>query len=451
MKHSFIPLALFSTLCLSYSAFAGHKTIYGNDGRQEISDFVGSLLRSKAQSVAGMVAKTKLLAVEGGYTFQAENLTKFGMCSSVNFSAQNLLPDCTGFMVGDDLLMTAGHCIEKYADCADYTWVFNYDAQAAAQQFIPEMNRVDCKRIVKREYHPEDGVDYAIIQLNQSQSSALRPPLAVANEEFKVGTHVAMIGHPSSLPLKITTGGVTVKELGNSVRVTLDAFGGNSGSPVFDRQTGELLGMLTGGGTDFIEKNGCKVEYKCAVTGSGDECGGEDVFKVSRANISQILASSTDETLLSEAVVAGDSDLVDFFLSQNEDINRAVFGWTPLMQAVLSQNIGLVQKLIDAGADLNLTENFDNGNSLIIAISLGNEEIADLLLSNGAFLDQVTSAQNETALTMAIQKEMLELAEKLIEAGARSDIKTKDGYTAKDFADFIGSSELLDLLESTEE
>lgn len=446
MKKSFLCAGA-ATLLLSGVTFAGQKTLYGKDGREDISDFVGSMLRNKAKSVAGMVAKDKLEAVEGGYTFQAQNLTNFGMCSSVNFSSQNLLPDCTGFLVGEDLLMTAGHCIESYQDCQNNTWIFNYDKKAAENQFIAEGDRLDCKRVVKREYDPDNGVDYAIIQLQQRQSLKNHPPLPLTSRTFRVGDNVAMIGHPASLPLKITTGGVAVSGGENTLLVSLDAFGGNSGSPVFDRQTGELLGMLTGGGTDFIEENGCKVEYKCPMVAPGkDVCGGEDVFKVSRADIPSLLASWRQDSTILESVVEGDFDLVKYFIGQGEDLNQTVFGWSPLLQAVYLGNNEMVQYLIDQGADLQAVDQFDNSSALILAVQTGNEELADLLIEAGVDLDVQTSQMNETALTLAIQKEMLELSERLINAGARTDLQTKDGHTAKDFADYIGSYELLELI-----
>lgn len=441
---------LLSSVFLSPGLFAGMKTIYGQDGRQDVGEFVGSLLRSKSQSVAGMVAKSKLSPIPGGYQFEAKKLTDYGMCPSVNFSSQHLLPDCTGFMIADDLLMTAGHCIEKYSDCADFAWVFNYDSVAAKNLQIADDQLFNCKRIVKREYDVAQGVDYAIIQLQHKASLAQHPPLQLAKREFALGDAVAMIGHPSSLPLKITTGGNTVKLLENAVRVSLDAFGGNSGSPVFDRHTGEVLGMLTGGGTDFVDadddNNACKVEFKCHITSSGDECGGEDVFKISRAPIAQLIADRQDDTLLLEAVVEQDTEMVKYLIKQGESVDESVFGWSPLLQAVLVQNHSLVKLLLKADADADAIEQFDHGNALIVAISLGNEEIAMTLLEHGINLDQVTKDQQETALTLAIQKEMLELSQALIEAGARTDLKTKDGHTAADFADFIGSSELLELL-----
>ncbi len=447
MNQRLLMTCFLTTLFLSPSIFAAKKTIYGQDGRQDIDLFVGSMLRSKAESVAGMVAKAKLKSKGNSYRFESQQLTDFGMCSTVNFAQQNLLPDCTGFMVGEDLLMTAGHCIESYKDCADFVWVFGYDQKVAQKNEIAKDQVFKCKRIVKREYYPDHGIDYSLIQLQRSPSLAKHPPLKLASQEFTLGDNLAMIGHPSSLPLKITTGGNVVKVLDHSVRVSLDAFGGNSGSPIFDRHTGELLGMLTGGGTDFVDQNGCKVEYKCPGTSTSDECGGEDVFKISYANLPQLLAAHNDSDVLSDAIVEEDAELVDYFLQQGAPVNASVYGWSPLMIAVMQKDIELVKLLIDAGAEQNQVEAFDQGNALIIAISLEQEEIAQLLLENGAYLDQVTKEKQETALTMAIQKEMIELAQALIEAGARTDLKTKDGYTASDFADFIGSSELLELLE----
>ena len=56
----------------------------------------------------------------------------------------------------------------------------------------------------------------------------------------------------------------------------LDAYGGNSGSPVFNSDTHEVEGVLVRGDTDFVLQGGCRVSLVCPTTG----CRGEDCTRV---------------------------------------------------------------------------------------------------------------------------------------------------------------------------
>jgi len=60
----------------------------------------------------------------------------------------------------------------------------------------------------------------------------------------------------------------------------LDTFGGNSGSAVFNAETGEVEGILVRGENDYVwsDENGsrCRVPQQC----TNDACRGEDVTRI---------------------------------------------------------------------------------------------------------------------------------------------------------------------------
>jgi len=71
------------------------------------------------------------------------------------------------------------------------------------------------------------------------------------------------IGHPVGLPLKVS-GGATVRSTSpKSYYITdIDAFGGNSGGPVFNARTKLIEGILVLGGQDFAKSPaGCTIAY----------------------------------------------------------------------------------------------------------------------------------------------------------------------------------------------
>ena len=100
------------------------------------------------------------------------------------------------------------------------------------------------------------------------------------------GTELVVIGHPTGLPTKIA-GGAWVRQNTNNVyfQSNLDTFGGNSGSAVFDAETGTVEGILVRGETDYVydSSRGCRVPKQC----SNEGCRGEDVTRIT--NIKELM------------------------------------------------------------------------------------------------------------------------------------------------------------------
>jgi hypothetical protein len=69
-----------------------------------------------------------------------------------------------------------------------------------------------------------------------------------------------MFGHPLGLPLKYTPDGQISKVFKDLINTNLDAFHGNSGSPVFSLPKNRFEGILIRGNPDFyeVERDGCK-------------------------------------------------------------------------------------------------------------------------------------------------------------------------------------------------
>jgi len=292
-----IPAAAAAFLFPAF-AHAGAKSIYGDDNRldyyqaspaiQKLADSVVSLWPSKQVKQEG--GDYKLATMPFG---DALNL-----CPGEIFREQPIGAFCSGTLVGEDTIMTAGHCIVDEASCADTKFVFGYNIASqggAARTTVPAKDLYGCKRIIKRDLDKQypgiiglalniikaqlnkAGPDYALIQLDRKVTD--RAPLAVNRGKIKDGTPVYVIGHPVGLPVKIA-GDAKVRDAGHRAwfSTDLDTFGGNSGSAVFNANTNLIEGILVRGGTDFVTSPaGCKVQLRSGQ----DEGKGEAVTKIS--------------------------------------------------------------------------------------------------------------------------------------------------------------------------
>lgn len=104
------------------------KIIYGNDNRQDAYAVKNPLYLKLAKSTAVQVGlknvsiNTNLQVVLEGMDLTQE----MGLCASERYSEQLSVGRCSGFLVGEDTLVTAGHCATTQAECEAHAWVFDY-------------------------------------------------------------------------------------------------------------------------------------------------------------------------------------------------------------------------------------------------------------------------------------------------------------------------------------
>ena len=232
-----------------------------------------------AQSTAILVKKSDM--TQEGSRFKVPGET-FGesmqLCQEEPFFEQPNPGFCSGFLVGEDLFATAGHCIRDTTACNGVNLVFDYgyDQQGKDLSSVDAADVYSCKSIVSRALDGGLGNDYAIIKLDRPVTD--REPLKLnRSRALNAGDGVTVIGHPSGLPTKITS---NAKVRSNDATkayfvANLDTYGGNSGSAVFNTQTGDVEGILVRGETDFTYRGSCTVSNRCTETG----CRGEDVTR----------------------------------------------------------------------------------------------------------------------------------------------------------------------------
>ena len=302
----FVAVTL-TAACADHAPSVGRAVqpvIYGTDDRQDVYAHPDMNLRALAQgSIVALMRDTALdLTDPMNVAFTGTNTlsTSQNLCPGQRFENDPAHSDCSGTLIDDDLVLTAGHCFTAPdtdagasgpSTCQNVRFVFKYYHEAAGRLATITRNDVfSCAEIITRvERTNPDGTlqDYAFVRLDRSAAPRFSPVrVARSNAPTAAGQSITVIGFGSGIPAKIDSGG-TVTDIrasaGDFFEVNSDTFSGNSGSGVFDTTTREMLGILVRGATDYVPTMGgsCNVANICASVPSGTDCGGESVNRLS--------------------------------------------------------------------------------------------------------------------------------------------------------------------------
>lgn len=277
-------------IALPILSFAEGKSIYGADNRLDYFQSAAGM-QTLSDSVVSFWKAASVEAAGTGYKLKTK---KFGdalnLCPAEKFRDQPMGAFCSGSLVGEDLIMTAGHCVKTMDDCKNTKIAFGYKIKKAGEAAVTTLAASEvytCASIVTRFLAGEPGSnnptgqnlgpDYALIKLDRKVTG--HKPLPINRGAIAKGARIFVIGHPVGLPLKVAAG-ASVRDAGKVgyFVADLDTFGGNSGSPVFNTATNKIEGILVRGDTDFIKSPaGCTTMATYEQT-SGR---GEDVTKIS--------------------------------------------------------------------------------------------------------------------------------------------------------------------------
>ncbi|MBY0515520.1 MAG: serine protease [Bacteriovoracaceae bacterium] len=275
-------LILLTVALTSFAASASNKVVYGDDDRKDIFEVSNSMYLRLAEATAAMVEnkqmvkKSSLCELEFSDTLESSE----NICRGELFSNQPVGAMCSGFLVGEDTLVTAGHCFKMlggmgYATpedvCRGFSWVFNYAIDHSGRNPLQGSSNdvYGCKEVVFSTLSRTQ--DFTVIKLDRKVSG--RSPLKF-RESGKIaqGAPLVVIGHPSGLPSKVADGAQVISNNDYNTFVTnLDTFHGNSGSAVFDSKSGLLEGILIQGQTDYrastTDRSSCQVVNHCDMSG----------------------------------------------------------------------------------------------------------------------------------------------------------------------------------------
>jgi hypothetical protein len=236
-------------------------------------------------SVALVVRKENLQIVSDSlYEIGAPNTLgkQFGLCPGQPFANQYIGGLGTCFLINSKEIMSACHVFND--DITDYAIVFGFELLnkvGAFKTFIPRSNVY----FPSRQIHRDEEIDVIILELDRESE---RTPLKLSTSMPGPGKEIYMLGHPCGIPLKVSlNASVLAYEGRNAFYTSLDAFQGNSGSPIFNFETHEVIGMLVSGEVDFSWNGSCNSSRICGVP----YCKGEKAMRIEACSpVGDILA-----------------------------------------------------------------------------------------------------------------------------------------------------------------
>jgi V8-like Glu-specific endopeptidase len=215
--------------------------------------------------------------------------SRYILCPGERFWNQPCMGIGTGVLVANDLIATAGHCVSSVdREVTKIRFIFGFRAggDQRAPTTFPVGQVYSGKELLGYAETPDD-TDWAIVRLDRPVENVPTAPVRRSGA-LEQGTPVSIVGHPCGLPAKYATGAVVKDNTPTSYfKANLDAFGGNSGSPVFSRgEDGTCLveGLLVRGNQDWVylhDKN-CRSAFVIPlVAGKESDLMGEDCTRVS--------------------------------------------------------------------------------------------------------------------------------------------------------------------------
>lgn len=245
-----------------------------NDLNPDINSEFFMLITNSA--VGMVVEKEKLTQISSNfYEIDISNTlqSQLNLCNTVAFGSQPIAGIGTAFIINENTMLTAGHVFQR--PIQDYAIVFGFEISTKAGA----VNRTIHKSNIfypTKDYKILYDLDVAIFKTSKVFNNKSTLSLGVSRSLTKEHP-IYMIGHPSGLPKKIA---VNASILDNNhaqyFYTSLDGFQGNSGSPVFNFITNQVIGVLVSGETDYVFNGNCYEDNICRVP----YCKGEKVIRI---------------------------------------------------------------------------------------------------------------------------------------------------------------------------
>ncbi|MBL7812540.1 MAG: ankyrin repeat domain-containing protein [Bacteroidetes bacterium] len=419
---------------------------------------------------------------------------KFGnypLDKGVRFTDQPAPGFCTGYLIAPDILVTAGHCIDDPSKLSETVWIFDFDKSVAYNSgtksiTIPTSNQFRGVEILDRK---NDGIglpDYCFIRLDRK--TGRKPYFFRTGGSLSYKAKVAMVGSPYGLPLKVSDSGVvTNSTIGKYFWHDLDAFGGNSGGPVFNAD-GWIEGHEVFGSPDYYLDETTNTIKQTTIVDSnylkgGYAYSGNASYRITSTNrdllnyaIYRNLEVAIEEDnftnfkdwcvylwfwtksfdyrdpILALAIKNNRTNMVDYILDQKDvQINAKDLYGVPMLQLMISMGMtAQAQKMLKTykTTDIEATNSYGE-TPLMQACRLGNLEMVKLLLQNAANPNARTPG-SDFALAISARYGYTEIVQSLLDNGADPTMKNGEGKTASKIAKAAKNKEIAGILKKAE-
>lgn len=230
----------------------GEKLVFGADDRIDVYEETDPQRLTWAASTCALVNVTQLSAAPGGTialeTFGSLNdANGIDLCEDQKFGEQPIAAYCSGFMVGSDLIATAGHCFDE-TNLSTTAFVFGFYMEDESTPVTTLAANQVYRGVEVVDWALNGFLDHAVIRVD-------RPITAPGAQAFDVrrdnslqsGTLLGTIGYPEGLPAKVAFSDESKSvDVSNEFYFThsIEAHPGNSGSPVINPENGIVEGIL---------------------------------------------------------------------------------------------------------------------------------------------------------------------------------------------------------------
>ena len=298
-----LMLALVSTTALlgcametedSELAQVHQKAIFGDDNLEDWISVSDQRLKHLGESVAALF-DASLISCAGAScdvtspTFRPHGTSVetgpdgiyYPICRRLPFTdTQYAGAACTGFLVGPDIVATAGHCL-GHGDCypngqnpslpdngAEQV-IFDYRADASG--VMPQVKTISasdvyhCVEVLAWGWPEVSGEDdYAFFRLDRKVSGRT-PFIAQYSGLPRTEDEYVAYGHPMSWPLKVAEDSaiIAIQDDGRYLDVRADTFGGSSGGPLLNALTGVVSAINFGGSGRLLRGGGIRRREIC--------------------------------------------------------------------------------------------------------------------------------------------------------------------------------------------
>ncbi|MCB9287161.1 MAG: VWA domain-containing protein [Lewinellaceae bacterium] len=282
---------------------------------------------------------------------------------------------CSATLIGNDLVISAAHCIDHEDDIASMSVIFNYQTEAdgsVSGSYQPVFHKV----IELMNHGPlgnSSTTDYMVVRIATPPGGLGISPVPIRNSRPAVGEQVFGIHHPNGAVKKVSPsiadGFAQVASHAapgnnltntNHIPTQFDVSGGTSGSGLFD-MAGRFVGVLSAGqGGPFApgayQNSTCFIGYAPS-DAILDDIAGDTVPSVAR----DVMLVFDRSGSMSQVMSTG--------LSKLQEAKNAAALFIQLARTEGGDQIGLVTFSSTAGSAFNLADvNLGNKNTLIGAV-----------------------------------------------------------------------------------
>jgi len=229
------------------------KGTWGKDSRKDYHEIEDQNVKRNSGCIAAICSKDNLINLNNELSIlKVKNYGKaFNLDSSELFRQQPISTGhmFTGFLVEDDIIATAGHCADE-KNVTDLRFIFGFRMDDPSKPAIRVFNDNMYKgvKILRKVYRSREGgdkSDWALVKLDRKVTGQTVAELS--KKEITLEQSLYIMGHPCGLPLKYGPGAKVRRIENTCFAADLDVYCGSSGSPVFDSDTHEVVGIVVRG------------------------------------------------------------------------------------------------------------------------------------------------------------------------------------------------------------